>query len=244
MKNYDVKASAIDLATKSKITIEGKRLAYLVPNMFNKITSGYGKKMLAYISSNVAAVEPAPVTAVSTNITSEPVKAEPQVAQVNTAVPVVNENPVTQEENKNDDVIKNNIEINAKEKNYTLKVLQTDVDYLINKQKRVVGAPRRLLISTVFVQKLLAHRANAVKENFDLAKKLSTVPSEPVKVEIPVDPKEAGVVKYVELMNKRKEAITIKQACEKEMTELVNEFGITLDMVNAELAKGNMKKIG
>ena len=45
-------------------------------------------------------------------------------------------------------------------------------------------------------------------------------------------------------MNKRKEAITIKQACEKEMTELVNEFGITLDMVNAELAKGNMKKIG
>ncbi len=249
MKNYDVKASAIDLATKSKITVEGKRLAYLVPNMFNKITSGYGKKMLAYISSNVAAVEPAPVPAVSTNTTSEsvetvPVKTEPQVAQVNPAVPVVNENPVTQEDNKNDDVVKNNTEINAKEKNYILKVLQTDVDYLINKQKRVVGAPRRLLISTVFVQKLLAHRANAVKENFDLAKKLSTVPSEPVKVEIPVDPKEAGVARYVILMNKRKEAITIKQTCEKEMTELVNEFGITLDMVNAELAKGNMKKIG
>lgn len=242
MKNYDVKASAIDLATKSKITVEGKRLAYLVPNMFNKITSGYGKKLLAYISLNVAAVEPAPV--VNTNIAPEPVKTEPQEAQVNIVAPVVNENPVTQEENKSNDVAKNNPEINSKEKNYILKVLQTDVDYLINKQKRIVGAPRRLLISTVFVQKLLAHRANSIKENFDLAKKLSTVPSEPIKVEVPVDPKEAGVVKYVELMNKRKEAITIKQACEKEMTELVNEFGITLDMVNAELAKGNMKKIG
>lgn len=242
MKNYDVKASAIDLATKSKITVEGKRLAYLVPNMFNKITSGYGKKLLAYISLNVAAVEPAPV--VNTNIAPEPVKTEPQEAQVNIVATVVNENPATQEENKSIDVAKNNPEINSKEKNYILKVLQTDVDYLINKQKRIVGAPRRLLISTVFVQKLLAHRANSIKENFDLAKKLSTVPSEPIKVEVPVDPKEAGVVKYVELMNKRKEAITIKQACEKEMTELVNEFGITLDMVNAELAKGNMKKIG
>ena len=242
MKNYDVKASAIDLATKSKITVEGKRLAYLVPNMFNKITSGYGKKLLAYISLNVAAVVPAPV--VNTNIAPEPVKTEPQEAQVNIVAPVVNENPATQEENKSDDVAKNNPEINSKEKNYILKVLQTDVDYLINKQKRIVGAPRRLLISTVFVQKLLAHRANSIKENFDLAKKLSTVPGEPIKVEVPVDPKEAGVVKYVELMNKRKEAITIKQACEKEMTELVNEFGITLDMVNAELAKGNMKKIG
>ncbi len=242
MKNYDVKASAIDLATKSKITVEGKRLAYLVPNMFNKITSGYGKKLLAYISLNVAAVEPAPV--VNTNIAPEPVKTEPQEAQVNIVATVVNENPATQEENKSIDVAKNNPEVNSKEKNYILKVLQTDVDYLINKQKRIVGAPRRLLISTVFVQKLLAHRANSIKENFDLAKKLSTVPSEPIKVEVPVDPKEAGVVKYVELMNKRKEAITIKQACEKEMTELVNEFGITLDMVNAELAKGNMKKIG
>ena len=36
MKNYDVKSSALELTIKSRITVQGKRLAYLVPNMFNK----------------------------------------------------------------------------------------------------------------------------------------------------------------------------------------------------------------
>ncbi len=61
-------------------------------------------------------------------------------------------------------------------------------------------------------------------------------PSEPTEAE-------KAVVKYVDLMNKRKEAIALKQQCEKEMTALVNEYKISLDMVNAELSKRGAQEV-
>lgn len=245
MKNYDVKSSTLELTTKSRITVQGKRLAYLVPNMFNKITSGYRKKIAAYIGSKT-------VVATETVQSSIPtVKPEaPVIAQTNeTKIDVNQTNPITPEEKtvsveKTSTVENKEPEVSEKVKNYIIKALSIDVDYLKNRQIRVSGLPRKLLISTVFVQKLVTHRFNATKANLEVKKEEPVVPTKNPEVVAPTDTKEAGVAKYVELMNKRKEAITIKQACEKEMTELVNKFGITLDMVNAELAKGNVKKIG
>lgn len=245
MKNYDVKSSTIDLNTKSKINVQGKRLAYLVPNMFNKITSGYGKKIAIYVSSQTVAA-PAPVQSsvppVKPEVTATIPSNEPKidVAQTN---PISNEVKVASEE-KTTTVENKAPEVSEKAKNYIVKALSIDVDYLKNRQLRVSGSPRKLLISTVFVQKLVTHRFNAIKANLEARKVEPVVPDKKPEVAAPADTKEAGVAKYVELMNKRKEAITIKQTCEKEMTELVNKFGITLDMVNAELAKGNVKKIG
>lgn len=246
MKNYDVKSSVLDLTTKSKITIQGKRLAYLVPNMFNKITSGYGKKIAVYISSKAPVVtEP-----VQSSIPTVKPEVTAPVAQPTTPKIEVNQTKPSPTEEKVESVEKpaavenNTQEVSEKVKNYIVKALSIDVDYLKNRQLRVAGLPRKLLISTVFVQKLVAHRFNAIKANLEVKKDEPIVPDKTPEVAAPAETKEAGVAKYVELMNKRKEAITIKQTCEKEMTELVNKFGITLDMVNAELAKGNVKKIG
>ncbi len=246
MKNYDVKSSALDLTIKSKITVEGKRLAYLVPNMFNKITSGYGKKIAVYLSSRVAEAETVPNN-IPAAIEPKPVSTAPEVNVVKTDVDQVNSIP---NEAKIENVEKPApaespaSEVSEKVKNYIVKALSIDVDYLKNRQLRMSGLPRKLLISTVFVQKLLTHRNNAINANLAVKKEEPVVPTKAPEVQAPVDNKETGVAKYVELMNKRKEAIVAKQACEKEMTELVNKFGITLDMVNAELAKGNAKKLG
>ena len=246
MKNYDVKSSTLDLTTKSKITVEGKRLAYLVPNMFNKITSGYGKKIAAYISSNaVAVVEPvqSSTPAITPEVVPAVVETNIHNIDVDQTKPFSNEAKVENAE-KTTTVENTTPEVSEKVKNYIVKVLKADVDYLKNNQLRVAGLPRKLLISTVFVQKLLTHRFNATNSSLEVEKAEPVVPAKTPEVAAPVDTKEAGVAKYVELMNKRKEAIVAKQACEKEMTELVNKFGITLDMVNAELAKGNVKKLG
>jgi len=245
MKNYDVKSSAQDLTIKSRITVQGKRLAYLVPNMFNKITSGYGKKIAAYMSSKTVVV-PAPVQIsipAVRPVAPATIQSNETKMDVNQANTVPNEVKVASVE-KTTTVENKAPEVNEKAKNYIVKALSIDVDYLKNRQLRVSGSPRKLLISTVFVQKLLTHRFNATKANLEVKKEEPIVPNKKPEVAAPLDTKEAGVAKYVELMNKRKEAIIIKQACEKEMTELVNKFGITLDMVNAELAKGNLNKIG
>lgn len=250
MKNYDVKSSTIDLTTKSRTNVQGKRLAYLVPNMFNKITSGYGKKIAVYMSSNTVAapevVAPAPVQSSIPPVKPEGTAAiqtnEPKI-DVNQTNPILSEVKVASEE-KTTTVENKTPEVSEKVKNYIVKALSIDVEYLKNRQLRVSGSPRKLLISTVFVQKLVTHRFNAIKANLEVRKVEQIVPDKTPEVAAPADTKEDGVAKYVELMNKRKEAITIKQTCEKEMTELVNKFGITLDMVNAELAKGNVKKIG
>lgn len=233
MKNYDVKSSKLDLITKSEITVTGKRLAYLVSNMFNKITSGYSKKTAILVNSNVQ--ESTVISNAATSVIKEDaVKIE---AGENTVSINGNQSNIEVEKPKNE-----NIEVSEKTKNYIIKALQLDIDYLKNNHFHITSVPRKLLISTVFVQKLVAHRTNVVKTNIEVKKE------EPIVViktpEFLVDTKEAGVAKYVGLMSKRKEAIAAKQTYEKEMTELVNKFGITLDMVNAELAKGNMEKIG
>jgi hypothetical protein len=235
MKNYDVKASAIDLIIKSKITIESKRLAYLVPNMFNKITSGYTKKLAVFINSNPKLQAQINKVDMAEN--------SPVAPPVNADSVVNNPAPVNVTEVRPTDAENSPVASVPKAKNYVVKVEPTDVSYLKNGSLRSVGIPRRLLISTVFVQKLISHRTNGISANAIVTNVEPVIPSTEVpKVEIASDPKAAGVAKYVELMNKRKEAIAIKQSCEKEMTELVNEFGITLDMVNAELAKGNNEK--
>ena len=240
MMSCDLRLIMQDLAIK-KVSVSSKRTAYLVPNMFNKIVSGYKKdKSKVSIQSD-------------TSIESK------KTFQDETVNVRINENNV---QNQTVNVEKN-------EKTYESKVLPSDVDLLRTIKFKIGGEPRKLLISTVFIQKLFSHRINEVKAN--ILKKTVIPTATPVssssstvvptvnevkedvvvtknnEINIPTqntpkkDPVQDAVTKYVELMNTRKQVLLEKQRCEKEMTDLVNQYGITLDMVNAEIAKGDNK---
>lgn len=222
MTSCDLKLIMEDLAVK-KTSVSSKRTAYLVPNMFNKIVSGYSKQKSS-------------------------VNVQTQIAPDKSEV----------------------IKTEQIEKKYEVKALPSDVNLLKTSSIKMLGEPRRLLISTVFIQKLFSHRlkeinANATKNNQPsiepsvapvIPTAVPVAPVVPTTSEVDVDnsinktvekavevtnndPIKDAVKKYVELMNIRKQALLEKQRCEKEMTELVNQFGITLDMVNAEIAKDN-----
>ena len=214
MKNYDIKLLAMDLSNVSDIRVSGKRLAFLVPNMFNKITSGYSKKTSAYLLEHPELVKQEEVvTKVTTPEVTSPI-----------TTPEVNNTPVVKEEEAITPAV-------VKEKAYALKILPADFEFLKTKSFTVTSPARKLLISLVFAEKLLSNRSKHIKVEEQIVPTIT-----PVEVES-VDPVLMGVKKYVELMSKRKSLIAEKQACEKEMTDLVNEFGITLDMVNAQIAK-------
>lgn len=234
---------ALELKSK-KITKKESKLALLVPNMFNKVSSGYYKKNASIPAPVKAEVEPAievpsapsipssPVVPV-VNVTPAPapVPATP-VAPVEPAAPVANEKE----------------EVKAGDKNYIEKVEGIDEIFLRNTKIHATEPAKKLLIATVFIEKLIAHREKAKKNvkpviasqigDAGISAKVSTDTTGTA-----IDNVNEAVGKYVELMNKRKEAIALKQQCEKEMTALVNKFNITLDMVNAELSRLGEQKV-
>lgn len=228
--------SALELKSK-KITTRESKLALLVPNMFNKVSSGYYKKNASIPApvveeSTITPVMPAPV------IPSVPVA--PAIAPVEPIAPVAPVEPAAPVEPKN--------EVPAAEKNYIEKVEGIDEIFLRNTKIHAVEPAKKLLIGTVFIEKLIAHRDRAKKNvkpvivsqigEAERGAKVSTTTTGTA-----IDNVNAAVGKYVELMNKRKEAIALKQQCEKEMTALVGKFNITLDMVNAELSRLGEKEV-
>ena len=235
----------VELKNK-KVTKEETKLALLVPNMFNKVSSGYYKKTSTLVSQNeeIVNTENKEISPVVNNIVSE----------VSTTTPQINSEEIKTK-------IEDNQVVEAiKEKKYTDKASNLDVIFLRNTKIRSTEPAKKLLISTAFIQKLISHRKSAVELNSNkteevVSKNISLqgdktpiVSTEVVtKVENNVNQdmnsKDDAVAKYVELMNKRKEAIALKQQYEKEMTELVNKFNITLDMVNAELAKRGAQEV-
>ncbi len=211
--------SIISVSTLKGKTIkkEETRIALLISNLFNKLSSGYYKK------NSLIAPAPAPATT-----PVKPVMPAPSIPNViNTAVAsnpvVVGQDPI---------IPAKQVEETKSEKSFTEKTTPIDVIFLKSTRMHANSPAKKLLISRTFIQKLIGHRAKSINENKNNipAPRMATIPKM-------VDPKDEAVKKYVDLMKKRKEAIAMKQGYEKEMTSLVNEFGITLDMVNAELAK-------
>ena len=256
MKNYDLVLG--DSLKGKNISVSEKKIAFLVPNMFNKVASGYDKN-----SAKLAAE--AKQTETSATVTETPVV--PQVAPavqapVPPAPPVVEESkpevktpelppkpelaPVAPEEKKEEPQAPASTQPEAqpeaavavKEKRYVEKVTPMDVIFLRTNKLHANSAPKKLLISVVFKGKLVAHRNKSIEKAAALEtaeKKEEAIASKAPEV----DPTQEAIKKYLKLLDTRKEAIQTKQSAEKEMTELVNKFGITLDMVNAEINKNN-----
>ena len=67
MKDYDVKYATIAFTNNSNIT--GKRLAYLVPNMFNKLKSGFKKQIAPVVETYKAQNEELPTITPMVDVT-------------------------------------------------------------------------------------------------------------------------------------------------------------------------------
>ena len=196
MKNYDNK-SAVEDFTNKETTKVNKRVAFLVPNMFNRVSKGFLKnKPVATIETPV--VEETPVQEVSTPVVEnvQPVQEVPTVQQN-----VENVSTVQQEQT---------------EKNYSLKKLIQKITTTDNNQ-------RRLLISSVFLQKLLTN----------VKMRLESVQQVVEEVKTGETALENAINRYHELMDERTNHINEIKNIERELTGLVQEFKLTQEQVNA-----------
>ena len=125
MKNYDGKNAVEELSGKGLIETK-KRIAFLVPNMFNRVKSGFLKHV------------PTPVVETPVQEVSTPVVEDVQpVQQVVEPIQQTVENVSTVQQEQTG-------------KTYSLKKLIQKITTTDNNQ-------RRLLISSVFLQKLLTN---------------------------------------------------------------------------------------
>ena len=150
MKNYEVKYATKEFAG-GKVKISNKRLAYLVPNMFGKLKSGFFKKV-----SSIVAVYQEEMQNNNPVVSETPIQ-EPIVENKEVVAAVVNEQPKPEVSSP---------EVSAPindNKNYVAKAYLADIESLSRKPKRSVAAPKKLLISKVFVQKLIANRMKAIE---------------------------------------------------------------------------------
>ena len=86
MKNYEVKYATKEFAG-GKVKISNKRLAYLVPNMFGKLKSGFFKKV-----SSIVAVYQEEMQNNNPVVSETPIQ-EPIVENKEVVAAVVNEQP-------------------------------------------------------------------------------------------------------------------------------------------------------
>ena len=200
MKNYDIKNIA-ELGTK-KISEKGKRIAYLVPNMFLRINGGFNKLMAPYAGV-----------------------VEESKAQAIEARDVANDNKAQAIEEKREaqidqyDALRGNTAPTAVIKKY---VLAKSIKHLENKVYKSLEAPRRLLISTVFLGKLIANTSKRYEEieeaKEEVNEQVTTNYGDPVDY-------------YFELQDKLRAKEAEVQELKEQMVSFVKTSGITREMV-------------
>ena len=191
MKNYDGKNAVEELSGKGLMEIK-KRIAFLVPNMFNRVKSGF----LKHVPTPV--VE-APVQEVSTPVVEDVQPVQQVVEPIQQTVE--NVSTVQQEQTG---------------KTYSLKKLMQKITTTDNNQ-------RRLLISSVFLQKLLTN----------VKMRLESVQQVVEEVKTGETALENAINRYHELMDERTNHINEIKNIERELTGLVQEFKLTQEQVNA-----------
>lgn len=178
MKNYEIKSAMAELSAKEKIKINSRRIAFLVPDVFRKLTKGFLKKAalagqvaIGTVALGVGAVGHGIATAgkaigngvqnLAANVSGAVKEAANDAVQArdeyNTnKIASINETVERKEEKVAE--IKTNANLSDNDKNYIIKAYESDIEKLRNKTIKVANAPRRLLISTMFIQKLFANR--------------------------------------------------------------------------------------
>src|SRR5574344_1896383 len=161
MKNYDIKSATADLSLKQKIVLKEKRLAFLVSNMFKRVSLGFT------IKKNL----------LEANLANKRVENAEKEIEKREAIAPLREEAVAQRDaivarkiipidekigNKEAaiDKVNNNDNIDADTKRYIIKAYKKDIEKLEAQKSRVSRSPRRLLISAIFLQKLVVNRKN------------------------------------------------------------------------------------
>ena len=219
MKNYELKYATKEFAGK-QVKITTKRLAYLVPNMFGKLRNGFFKNINSIIA--VYQEENQVQQPVAQAPISEPIVENKAVVEnvVNQAPAVEAASPaVSQSANDN--------------KNYIAKAYLADIENLSRKQKKSVAAPKKLLISKVFVQKLIANRMKAI-ETLNKKKEEELVLQEQPSA---VDLQQEAALKYIALNEKLQELVKTADEVKSQMITLAKEHGLTRTMVENAMAK-------
>lgn len=214
MKNYDIKNATSDLSLKQKIVVSKKRLAFLVSNMFSRISKGYNAK----------------IQELKTSFENVHQEAETEKKEI---VKVKLDNIEEKVETKEEAIIqvKQSNELSNNEKNYIVKAYEDDIESLREKQVRVSAAPRRLLISKIFLQKLVANRKNKIVQkriNKKIEEKLSNVPD--VEEKMPINSVEDAMRAYIEYNNERIELDERIKKIQQKIRDLVSNYGLTKDM--------------
>lgn len=239
MKNYEIKSAMAELSVKQKLKVNSGRIAFLVQDVFRKLKSGFSKKIVAI--SN--AVNQAASDAV-------------EVRDAYNANKIANINETVDRKEEKVAEIKTNANLSDADKNYIIKAYESDIEKLRNKTIKVANAPRRLLISTMFIQKLFANRkkkkaekqAARVARAEEMLNGLPTIDEETPVVEKDVD---SAIQRYIELNNERNNILDEKRAaqerldlaevkltrCQDEMQRLVTEYGLTQEMVESRYTK-------
>lgn len=207
MKNYELKYATKELNDAKIVTVKltNKRLAYLVSNMFNKMKNGFAKKINPII---VVYQEE------QSKVVNEEVKPEPAPAEV----PKVESQPAPS--------------VVDDSKNYIIKAYLADIEALSRNKKALIQAPKKLLISKLFVQKLIANRM----KNIETLNKKTSNPEETKQTSF-VNAQEEAVYKYISLNDEMKDLIKQIEDKKAQMVSLAKEHGLTRTMVENAIAK-------
>lgn len=219
MKNYDIKCATADLSLKQKVKFSMHRLAYLVSNMYSRVSKGYNVKVEELKKSIKIASEQA-------EIEKEAV-AEEKAANIEERIQAKEEAIVQ---------VKQSAVIPDNDKSYIVKGHAEDIDALREKQAKVLTAPRKLLISKIFLQKLIVNRKNKIiqrREDKAIEKELNNIPS--VEEEHSVNDIGYAKRRYIELNNEFYECDARIKKVKEEMIKLVNQYGLTREMVEENL---------
>ena len=219
MKNYELKYATKEFAGK-RVKIATKRLAYLVPNMFGKLRNGFFKN----INSIIAVYQEE--NQVQQPIVETPIN-EPIVENKEIVQTVVNNEPKVEASSPEAQPVNDN-------KNYIAKAYLADIESLSRKQKKSVAAPKKLLISKVFVQKLIANRMKAIETlNKKIEEELVLQEPQPSAADL----QQEAALKYIELNEKLQELVKTADEVKSQMISLAKEHGLTRTMVESAMAK-------
>lgn len=242
MKNYDIKSAVAELSVAPKVVESSKRIAFLVPNMFSRVCTGYDKKNTELKQSSVQNIVP---NQANVNSTMEGTIANNVGNTTIPSVEVRSENAVNEISTVKEEIVASdrvNVNPVVDNKSYILKISQADAESLKRSNIKVVNSPRRLLISLVFIEKLFTNRKNKMLNvNAQMAsnKTLSVqTVSEPVVSTGYVQSTNAeqkdvsyAKEKYKELNTKRLSLLDELNKCQEEMKKLVNEYNLTQEMI-------------
>lgn len=233
MKNYEIKSAVAELSLKQKVAVGGKRIAYLVPNMYNRVKNGFVAKAKALKASMVNAYENTK-DAIVNNESVQTAMVQAQAVREERVEEQVG-NYQQKIERKEEAVVdvKANENVSDTAKSYIIKAYESDIERLHNKQLRVSNSPKRLLISTAFIGKLVSNWRKK-RQDAKMQRELEQIPQVEETNNLDV---EAAKEQYLVLNDQRLDLLEQINAIQNQMQKLVKDYGLTREMFEEQMTR-------